>query len=68
MIGCTLTCLRGAVKVLLLTVTVSPAPILVKALTVTITFVPGSKDKIVKFNVVLFVTLKIVMAFIVYET
>ena len=66
MIGCA--CLRGAVKVLLLTVTVSPAPILVKALTVTMTFVPGSKDKIVKFNVVLFVTLKVEMAFIVYET
>ena len=53
---------------LLIRVAASPAPILVNALTVMLTFVPGSKEEIVNSNVVLSVVLKVVTAFIVYET
>ena len=50
-------------------VTVSPGPILVNALTVMLTFVPGSKEMIVNCNVVLPVVSKTSMTeFIVYVT
>ena len=38
------------------------------ALTVMLTFVPGSKSEIVKVNVAMSVVLTVVTAFIVYET
>ena len=38
------------------------------ALTVILTFVPGSKSEIVKVNVAMSVVLTVVTAFIVYET
>ena len=60
--------LRGAARVLLVRVTASPAPILVNALTVMLTFVPVSKEEIVNSNVVLSVMLTLVTAFIVYVT
>ena len=60
--------LRGASRVLLVRVTTSPAPILVNALTVMLTFVPVSKEEIVNSNVVLSVMLTLVTAFIVYVT
>ena len=53
---------------LLVTVTVSPAPTLVNALTVTMTLVPGSREEIVNSNVELSVELTTVTVFIVYET
>ena len=60
--------LRGASRVLLVRVTASPAPILVNALTVMLTFVTVSKEEIVNSNVVLSVMLTLVTAFIVYVT
>ena len=60
--------IRGAVGVPLLRVAASPAPNLVNALTVTVTFVPGSKEEIVNSNVVLSVVLTMVTACIVYVT
>ena len=51
--------------ILLFKVEFSPAPIFVNALTVMLTFVPGSREGIVKFNVVLTVVSNIsVTAFI----
>ena len=50
-------------------VTASPAPILVNAVTVTVTFVPGSREETVNSNVVLSMVSKTsVTAFIVYVT
>ena len=60
--------LRGIIRVVFMRVTVSPAPILVNALTVMLTFVPGSREETVNSNVVLSVMLTMVTAFIVYET
>ena len=57
--------LRGIIRVLF---EVSPGPILVNALTVTVTFVPGSREEIVNSNVVLSVMLTLVTAFMTYVT